>query len=302
MKVARRLPLTLLAVVAAVAACGGPQPDSGQRSGTSPEFEDALADALRQQGTDDGESEPEQHERAQQFLADCLAREGFTYHPAPAPQAPHEALGLTDREFRLQYGRGISTLISERQAQAATEPEDPNEQARSAMSEAERTAYAEAQTQCERAMVIEIGIIPTGRHRLPSGSPLGDIIIDAARASRTDPRVVEVLSRWAGCMREQGFDYGSGEELEQALFTRAEPIRQAYVDLGQALVAQGRTWDELSVEEVLPPDRLDELRDLQALELAAVGAEVTCEDRGIDVRAVAAEVQSEYLRDALEER
>jgi hypothetical protein len=301
----RRVRHMLLAAVVAVTAIGLTSCSSGTRPGTDPsqnDFEDAAAKVLRGAAADPAApgGPDEAYDRGQRHLVDCMRAAGFTYHPAPAPVSQSAALGLTDRQFKVKYGYGISTLIDSRQAQDSHAAEDPNDAERKKLSEAQQAAYAKAMRECEQKVMIDLRVIPGGRLRLLSGSPLDKAISGAAEAAEADPRVADVVSRWAACMRQQGFGYARAEALNQDLETRVAPLRQAYVAQGQPLVEAGATWDRLTVAEVLTRTQLDQLKKVQVFELSAAAADLRCADQGIVVAKVVNKVHQEYLEKALE--
>lgn len=292
--------VSVTTIAAGLAACS-----SGDRSGpdTSQQaYADAAAEALRNAAASPAPtgSPGNAYDRAQRYLVDCMRAAGFTYHTAPEPVSRSAALGLTDRQFTVKYGYGISTLIDYRQAQDSRAADDPNVAEHDKLSEAQQAAYAKAMRECERKVVITFGVIPGGHLTLPSGSRLAKAISGAAEAAEADPRVAEVVSRWATCMRRQGFDYARGEALNQDLETRVAPLRQAYLAQGQRMVDAGASWDRLTVERVLTPAQLDRLKKIQVFELAAARADLACADRGIDVAKVVEKVHREYLEKALE--
>lgn len=283
---------------AVVAGCSGSGSADNPSGDSSADYERAVADRLRG-GSTPGPGGETEHDRGQRFLVGCMAKEGFTYHSVQPARPEHETLGLTDRQFKLKYGWGLSTLIDRRQAEFVATPQDPNERDQATMSETQRAAYGTAMTKCQRDMLVEAGVMPP-QLRLPTGSPLSDAITAATDAAAADQRVVDVKARWAACMRSQGFDYARGEQLQQDLLTRVEPLRQAYVTRGQSLVGRGSSWATLTVQDVLTTDEVRRLDAIQVFELSAATADVACQDQGIDVTAVADQVQAEYLRKAMD--
>ncbi len=291
----RALSAALIALTGVLASCTSG--DTG--SATSP-HEKAVAEAWRSALSDTEENDPAvQHEIGQQFMVSCMAEAGFTYRPAPRGRFLWEELGLSDREFTLRYGRGISTLIDFRNAQFHTD-DDGGPAIDDTMSESERAAYQRAYERCQREMIAETGVLPEVIS-LPPGSPLGKAIVEAGTEAAKDPRIAEAVEQWAACMREQGFHFSGPTELTQELHSRVAHLEQAYVSRAGALVDQGRSWKELRVEDVLTEAELAELRTIQTFELSVGAAEVVCADRGIDPRKTEHEVQREYLRKALAE-
>jgi hypothetical protein len=274
--------------------------DSQRADPSQSTFEDAAAKALRGAATAEATRGPDDFEQVQRFLIDCMRTAGFTYHPVRAPVTQGSALGLSDRQFKLKYGYGVSTLIDYRQAESSRTAEDPNTAELDGMSEAQRVAYWQARRECDRRIVIELGVIPPGPLILRSGSPLDRALKGAFEAAEADPRVAEISAKWAMCMRRQGFNYSRGEALGQELSMRAAPVQQAYLEQGRRLVDAGATWDRLKIADVLTPQQLEQLRQIQVVELAAAAADVACADQGIDVAEVSAKVQREYVSKALE--
>jgi hypothetical protein len=225
---------------------------------------------------------------------------GFTHHPVPEPTTLAADLGLTDRQFKEQYGWGTSTLIDYRQGLQAMAAKDPNQAELAAMSEAERSAHGQAMEACRRRIVIELGVVPDGALRLPTDSALNEAITNAIEATNADPRVIDVGTQWSECMRGQGFPYSRGEELQSDLHSRAAPFEQAYIAQGQPLVAAGTSWADLTIGEVLTAAQINQIERVQVFELAAAAADLACIDQGIDVAQVSADVYREHEDKALD--
>lgn len=230
-------------------------------------------------------------EATEATIATCMQKTGFQYVPVDyltvrkSMDADKKAAGLTDEEFRQQFGYGIST----RSLSANTPPQlsgadhaatigfgKQNIDLFNSLSAADQAAYNRAllgesatatfavslETEdfsttggCTRAAVEQI-FKPEELH--PAYLNPGDALL------AQDSRVIAATAKWASCMREAGFEYNNPEEIEPSLKDRMHAITG-----GAELVT-------------LSPDAQEALTELQGEERAIAVADLECEEKFIE--------------------
>jgi hypothetical protein len=177
------------------------------------------------------------------LLASCMKAKGFDYVPLDPTATPRGRVvvqGLTDEEFRSQYGYGISTLYD-----AAAKPgakgvtSNPNVAIRDALSPADRTAYDKAFTggssEATFASAVDNGDFSSlgGCTREATEKVFGgtkalqtvqSALDEVDKRVAADKRVTAAQRQWASCMRQAGFEYQEGDEIEASLTKRLEAI------------------------------------------------------------------------------
>jgi hypothetical protein len=181
-------------------------------------------------------------EAVEAHIATCMSDAGFEYVPVDyatvreAMQAVQTPPGISEAEFRAQYGYAISI-----ERPAAIDPAiiglgEENLKIFDSLSEADQTAYdhtlfgentdetfavaldAEDFTEtggCTHAAVEQV-FDPeqlTETYTNPK-----DIRIEQ------DARVITAIKDWAACMREAGFDYNNSEEIESDISDRLDAL------------------------------------------------------------------------------
>jgi hypothetical protein len=286
--------LGFLAFVAAVLAAGCTGDADADREPTA--NEQAVIDRLADPSDEDAAPQETEAER-NAFVSECMSEEGLTYLGPPEGQSVLERTGLTEEEFRAAYGFGHSTAIDlakavESSAKAAMEEYGA---ALGALSESEREQYESREQECLQRSYAEFGLPENGSVYLPNDSPINDYIEQAMEAAQSDPRLADVTAAWSACMSGQGYEFTDRDQMGLPLAEAALPFITAYTEQGQALIDAGRTWEDLTVAEVLDADSLAALEDLQQRELATATAHQHCIDQGHDIDAVYAEVHDEHL-------
>lgn len=282
-------PVAAAAVLVAAGCSSGP----GDREPTA--VEASIIDRL---ASTEEESTPSETEAARnELMATCMAEDDLVYlGPAEAPSLI-EWLGLTDGEFEAAYGFGHTTTIDLRMAYDVFADGVIGEfrAAIEALPGADRERYRARELACLQESYAAFGFPANGSVYLPDDSPIHEYTARATEATVDDPRLAEVTRGWSDCMAEQGFDFDDRDEMGLPLQEAAEPFIAAYTDQGQALLGAGRTWDDLRVADVLDPEQLAALEELQESELAVSAANRGCIDQGHDIDAVYTEVYDEYL-------
>jgi hypothetical protein len=221
----------------------------------------------------DLDARDEYYRRRNDLMIGCMTQLGFEYVAYTPPPAGEGRFGLTLEEFRRTYGFGISTLI-DRDGPEPETPNDPNLAIIAQLSPAAQDAYLDARIQCELEIFDTLGPNPyPGAEVVPTYyEELQNRAIDLMRA---DPRIARAAAQAHSCMVAQGFS-SAGDDIIGDIARKAEPFIQKYQSGATALVAQGRQPSDLTVADVLTPDELRKLRELQQYEIAAATAQWEC--------------------------
>jgi len=218
-----------------VAACGGgASSDSGSQQTNSSgnqqvgveEFgmtDEALVNAI---------------EHAESLIASCMADAGFEYVPIDpvtfrgAMDALTSAPGLTDAEFVAQYGYGISTLPPTQAFGAGEENTRIYEQ----LSTADQVAYKRTLwgDNVEATFVIMLENEDFSGAGGCTKKAIDQVFTDEQRNAnyvnpfdaqvQQDSRMVDALEKWAGCMRDAGYDYENPDDAEREITDRLNAI------------------------------------------------------------------------------
>jgi hypothetical protein len=181
-------------------------------------------------------------EQVEGLVGDCMREAGFEYVPVDfvtvrrAMLADKTAPGLTDDEYREQYGYGISTQfdkpavdlgLGEQNTRilAGLSSTDQVAYLRTLYGENDKATFAvslEAEDfsetgGCTRAAVEQVFSEEelTGSYVNP-----GDVVI------AQDPRIVSATEAWADCVGEEGFDYNNPDEIEEDIQERFDAITE----------------------------------------------------------------------------
>ena len=248
----------------------------------------------------------------------CMKRAGFDYVPVD-PNATKAAItgtsGLTDDEFRRQYGYGISTVF-EKVVEIARSPKsgDPNVVYRSHLDAAGQVAFDKALTGGVSDISVS-GALDGARAGDLSGlggcideataAIFGDATVISALAkieeldsrAEADDRLVKARDDWSQCMKKQGLDYAEPNAVDGAILDKLSTIVGA--DAAKAL-GEGNSISPLVFGTgALPDYDKAALATLQAEELATAQADLDCEEQF--VTDVEDKVKSEYVKKFAEE-
>lgn len=271
---------------------------SGETGREPTAVEEAIIDRIGQIPSE--ESDPAETEAARnEFVAECMSEADLEYlGPAEAPSLI-EWLGLTEEQFRIEYGFGHTTTIDLSRAYDVFVYAVMEERraAFEALPEADRDRYRPRELECLQESYAEFGFPMNGSVYLPDDSPIHEYTDQATEATAEDPRLDEVTRAWSNCMAEQGYDFADRDEMGLPLQEEAQPFMEAYASQGQTLIDAGQTWEDLRAADVLDAEQLAALEELQQRELAIASAHHHCLDQGHDIDAVYTEVYNEHLTD-----
>ena len=220
--------------------------------------------------------------RAENLIATCMKAQGFDY--VPVDTATHRAAlfgnaTLNEEEFEKQYGYGITTLFVQSQNVAV----GPNEATRGRLSPSAQNAY-------DLALVGDKGgtyfqAWETGDFSQLGGctkSAVDEVFGGAAvlvslqaklteldQRIKSDPRVVEAIRLWAGCMRTAGYDLAHPQEVDATLYRKLEAVVGKDAAAGKVRGAAVK-YDASA------------LAALQGEELIMVAADIRCERQHIN--------------------
>lgn len=251
--------------------------------------------------------------RVEELVKTCMKSAGFDYVPVD-PNATKAALtgtsGLTDDEFRRQFGYGVSTVF-EKVVEISQSPNsaDPNVAYRSKLDTAGQTAFDKALTGGRTDISVSgaVGAAKAGDLEGLGGciedgttQVFGDANVISALAkieeldarAEADERLVNARAAWSRCMKEQGFDYPEPNAVDGALIEKLGAI--VGPDAAKVLGEDG-TYSPLAFgTATLPAYDKAALAQLQAEELATAQADLECEEK--HVVDVEDKVKAEYIK------
>jgi hypothetical protein len=201
----------------------------------------------------------------ERFVTDCMRQAGFRYVPPPPdPRGPSDGPPWDATRF----GFGISTLIDA----AVQLPAPAGAAPKATLDPAERAAHNRAAGECNRKAQQRLGLPPG---MVVVDADLTAITDEARRQADRDPRVVRLITAWAGCMRAAGIVTAGRTEMLDQIKKQAQPFRDIY------LAAQaGHEGAPIRLTDLLTADQRQDLAGLQRFELRAAAADRRC-DHGL---------------------
>ncbi len=288
-------------------ACGGKSDNSANEA--------AAVDAPL--GLDDAGMAVKQT-RVEELVKACMGKAGFEYVPVD-PNATKAAItgssGLTDDEFRRQFGYGISTVFEKVvEISQSSQSIDPNVTYRSGLDKAGQQAFDLALTG-GIADVSVSGAVDAASAGDLSGlggcveesttAVFGDANVISALAkieeldtrAEADERLIKARADWSNCMRKLGFDYPEPNAVDGAILEKLAAIVGPAA--ANALGEDARFSPLAFGANALPPYDKAALARLQAEELATAEADLDCEEKYVvDAED---EVKAEYVKKFSEE-
>ncbi|MGQ0849741.1 MAG: hypothetical protein ACT4OP_11585 [Actinomycetota bacterium] len=213
-------------------------------------------------------------DQVEQLVGECMRAAGFEYVPVDfvsvrrAMLADKSAPGLSDEEYRVQYGYGISTQFDKPSVELGLG--EQNLATLQSLPEADQVAYLrtiygensnatfavslEAEDFSETGGCTRDAVEQVFNQEQLGASYVnpGDILI------AQDPRVVAATEAWADCVGAEGYDYNNPDEIEDDFRER----------LGS--IAQGQD------PQTLTGGALDALTELQGEERAVSQVDFVC--------------------------
>ncbi len=272
----------------------------------------------------------------EQFIAQCMAEQGFEYIPVDYSQYNDFSGAVFDeQEYVEEYGFGISTTFLEgfEGQVSADEFVDPNQDYVEALSDPEREAYylalygdqsiyEELDPNGEGIEITPEIMAQQGGCQNESNAAVNDPyqafytefntqLEDMYERIQADPRVAGVAAEWSACMEDEGYTFASPEEMYNEISERMNPFYElAYPsDFSDEAPAEAVTSQDEGITESTavyvppgPPELTDaqqaELEDLQEYEFAVAAANYECQQGSV---AIQIEVQAEYEQAFVEE-
>lgn len=276
-----------IAAVAALAGCGG----GGAKSTTAAPAAQA-ADAA-EFGLPGAEIERRQI-KVEGLIRTCMKNQGFDYVPVDpatlraAMDSNSKPSGLSEQEFRKQFGYGISTLYDAQLLQSQNSQSEPNRKIRDALAPADQAAYDQALYGGNRSATFASAldsedltglggctkravdtVFPASEIKLLRQSPSSQDAV--GELALQDPRVIEATRSWSGCLRSAGYSYAKPDEIKTDLQARLGAIVGA---APQTLPvgtdpATAKTYDQAAMAA------------LQKQEIALATADFACAAKGL---------------------
>ena len=251
--------------------------------------------------------------KVEELVKACMKQAGFEYTPVD-PNATKAAItgtsGLTDDEYRRQFGYGISTVFEKVvEISQSRKSVDPNVAYRASLDPSGQVAFDQALTGGNTSLSVAgavdaaktgdltglAGCVGEGTNTVFGDatvvSVLGKIEELDARAE-ADPRLVKAREDWATCMRKRGFEYSDPNAVDTAITDKLAGIVGAVA--AKALGETGNFSPLAFGTGVLPPYDKAALAALQAEELATAQADLDCEEEF--VVNVEDKVKAEYVK------
>lgn len=276
------------ALVAIVVSGCGSDSSSDDSQGSAPEGQ--TAQATEEFGLSATELAA-RIEGTETLIATCMTDAGFQYvaldsvSVLKAMSSDQTATGVSDEEYVQQYGLGITTQFDKPTIVFGAGPE--NASFLESLPEADQVAFRRtlwgdhpdwnhiraleeedfsATGGCTRSAAEQTYALDelSGTYVNPS-----DTLIEQ------DPRMIAAIAAWSDCMREEGFEYDTPDQVENDLRDRLDAI------------TQGEDPESLSSASA------DALAELQGEELAIGGVFVECEEEHIEE--VEAQVEAEVF-------
>jgi hypothetical protein len=256
--------------------------------------------------------------RVEELVKACMKTAGFDYVPVD-PNATKAAItgtsGLTDEEFRRQFGYGISTVFEKVvEISQSSQSVDPNVTYRSRLDPAGQQAFDIGLTggksdvsvsgAVEAAKAGELGGLG-GCVEVATTEVFGGANVISALAkieeldarAEADERLIKARADWSNCMRKQGFDYPEPNAVDGAIMDKLIAI--VGPSAAKVLGEDARFSPLVFGTATVPPYDKDALARLQTEELATAEADLDCEEKFV----VDAEdkVKAEYVKQFAEE-
>ena len=252
--------------------------------------------------------------KVEEFVSSCMKKAGFEYipvDPSASMAAVTGASGLSDTEYRKQFGYGISTVFEKvvAAAQSVQSSVDPNASIRARLDQAGLSAYNAALTggnldgsvfaAVDAAKVGDLSGLG-GCIKEATGAVFGDSNVVAIlskieeldKRTEADPRLVTAKEQWSKCMKDSGFDYSDPNAVDGVFQDKLAAIVGA--GAAKALGEGGKFNAAAFSPSNLPPYDKAALAALQSEEIKTAQTDLACEDKFVSQ--VDAKVKDEYQK------
>ncbi len=278
----------------------------------------------------DEESVIEEQRLIQTEIQACMQTQGFEYIPTDDSDgirffAAQLNQGLTPTEFAAQQGFGISTrfdAVLEGDVDFS-EDADPNDEHVETLSEGEADAWEFALRGAPPERNAQGQLIdPETGEVLPRGAgrrgPQGGCQLEAQVAVRgdlsvladlsdefeelderiaADPRVTEMRTEWAACMRDEGFDYDDEDAARESIQSEFFPLLFSFFGRGPG-AGQQRGQSNPFADLELTDEQETQLDTLQDREIATAVASLVCAgDTGTELEEITARYEAQFVED-----
>ncbi len=265
----------------------------------------------------------------EQFIAQCMAEQGFEYTPVDYSQFDgFSGESFDEEEYVQEYGFGISTTFLEgyEETAAAGEFVDPNQEYVEALSEPELEAYylalygdqsiyEELDPNGEGIEITPEIMAQQGGCQNESNTAVDDPsqlfytefsaqLEDMYERIQADPRLAAAAEDWSACMEDEGYTFATPDEMYTEISDRMNPFYElAYPsEFTDAPAESEETADTAVYAPPGPPELTDaqqaELTELQEYELAVAAANYDCQQDSLEIQL---EVQAEYEQQFVDE-
>jgi hypothetical protein len=222
----------------------------------------------------------------------CMKLEGFTYTPSGGnDQLPRSADGQLDQKaFAAKWGYGISTFLDPNDPAKSRLGEDKNAKTLAKMSAAEKKAYQSALI--GKAGGNDLAAIISGDGCVSKAvkAAFGDLaaLLPLQNKYQTevqtridaDPKVVEGMKKWSGCMKQSGFTYAKDSEVPSSFSKRFQSLLAA---VGVNDSGLGGAFGVDNSSKLSKVDKVA-LTKLQKDEVATAVSDVACTSKNLKVR------------------
>jgi hypothetical protein len=222
----------------------------------------------------------------------CMKLEGFTYTPSGGnDQLPRSADGQLDQKaFAAKWGYGISTFLDPNDPAKSRLGEDKNAKTLAKMSAAEKKAYQSALLGKAGGNDLSAIISGDGCVSKAVKAAFGDLaaLLPLQNKYQTevqtridaDPKVVDGMKKWSGCMKQSGFTFAKDSEVPGSFSKRFQTLLSA---VGMNDSGLGAAFGVDNSSKLAKVDKVA-LAKLQKDEVATAVSDLACSDKNLKVR------------------
>ena len=222
----------------------------------------------------------------------CMKLEGFSYTPSGGnDQLPRSADGQLDQKaFAAKWGYGISTFLDPNDPAKSRLGEDKNAKTLAKMSAAEKKAYQSALIGKAGGKDLAAIISGDGCVSKAVKAAFGDLAAllplqgkyqkEVQTRIDADPKVVEGMKKWSGCMKQSGFTFAKDSEVQGSFSKRFQTLLSA---VGMNDSGLGGAFGVDNSAKLSKVDKVA-LTKLQKDEVATAVSDIACTAKNLKVR------------------